>query len=613
MTKTLTRLFRFIWHLLDGLRRVVHLVLMLLVLLTFLALLAQAPGPVPDSSALVIAPSGVLVEELEGNPVDRALNEARGDGPTQTLVRDLVEAIDRAADDERIEALVLQLDGMTGGGLIKLQRVGEAIDRFRASGKRVVAVGSGFSQSQYYLAARADEIYMHPFGGLFFQGFGYYRTFFGDAIEKLDIDINVFRTGEHKSLHDHLVRGDMSEAEKQESRVLLDQIWLSYRTAIAEARSLPPGVVQEIADDYLEKLRESGGDTALLAREAGLVDELLTREEVEGRLIELVGEDSDTDRYRQINFLDYLSATRLASGDALDGRSKVAVIVASGMILPGERSPGSVGAESMAEIIRHAREDDAVKAVVLRIDSGGGSQFASELILEELALLREADKPLFVSMSDVAASGGYIIALAGEEIWARPDSITGSIGVVAMLPTVDRALDRLGIHRDGVGTTRYSGDFSMSGGLSPEATEIIQLAIQNSYQRFLEQIVAARGLPLADVEAIAGGRVYTGRDARRLGLIDRLGGLDETVAAIAERAGLGDDYVLRYLQQELSLEEALAVRFLSGSARLAEAAGLGGNETVTSRLIDAVKARLGTLLSLDDPRGIYYHCLCEIR
>jgi len=612
MFRMVRNFFRFFWHLLDGLRKAVHLVLMLLVLLFFLALLSTAPVIVPSSSALVISPAGDLVDQLSGTALDRALETASGE-ERETLVRDLVEAIDRGARDDRIDALVLALDDMGGAGITKLGRVADAIGRFRDSGKRVVASGGGYSQGQYLLASMSDEIYIHPMGSVMFPGFGFYRLFFGEALENLLVDWHVFRTGDYKTFYDSATRSDMSEVEKQESRVLIDQLWRSYRERVAAARSTTPDALQQFADGYLDRLRQAEGDIALLAKREGLVDELLTFDEVEDRLIELVGEDEDTGTYRQIDFRDYLVATRLAERAAVDDRSQVAVLVASGMIIDGDQPPGTVGSDTMAALIREAREDEDVKAVVLRVDSGGGGQFASELILTELQLLRKAGKPLLVSMGDIATSGGYLISLAADEIWANPDTITGSIGVVAAIPTVDRALERLGIRLDGIGTTRYSGDFSPVGGLSPEAQEIMQLSVDASYRRFLEQVADARAMNVETLEPLAGGRVWTGRDAERLGLVDRLGGLDETIQAAAVKAELGETYEVRYLQKAPSLADALAIRLLTVTGAIARRLGAESPGLSLSQLAGWLAPEAKRILELRDPRGLYYDCFCGVR
>lgn len=611
--KMIRGFFRFFWHLLDGLRKAVHLMLMLVILLLLLVLLSTtAPVIVPSSSVLVVSPSGDLVDQLSGTPLDRAL-ETAGGPERETLVADLVEAIDRGADDDRIQALLLSLDDMGAAGLTKLNRVADAVGRFRESGKRVVASSSDYSQGQYLLASGADEIYVHPLGSVFLQGFGYYRLFLGEAVENLLIDWHVFRSGDYKTMYDSMARSEMSEVEKQEARVLIDQLWQSYRGRVAAARSTSLENIQRFSDDYLDRLRGAEGDMALLAKQEGLVDELLSYEELERRLVDLVGEDEDKGSYRQIDFRDYLAATRLAGRAAGDGRGQVAVIVASGVIVYGDQPPGAVGSESMADLIREARDDEDIKAVVLRVDSGGGGQFASDLILAELELLRQAGKPLVVSMGDIAASGGYLISLAGDEIWASPETITGSIGTVAAIPSFDRALEHIGVRVDGIGTTRYSGDFNALAGLSPEAQEILQLSVDSSYRRFLEQVAAARSMTMEQVEPLAGGRVWTGRDAQRLGLVDRLGEIEGALESAAARAGLGDDYEIIYLERPIGFGDALATRLLTGAQALLGRLSAGTRETSLSRLIERLAPEADRLLELGDPRGIYYDCFCGVR
>jgi protease-4 len=608
--KWIMSVLRWIWHALDALRRGVHLVLMLFVLLVLLALLSQAPVLVPDSAAIVIDPSGRLVEQLAGSPVDRALARAQGQEQAQTLVRDVVRALDEAREDERIRAAVLKLDGLGGGDLTKLQQVAQAIDRFRESGKPVVAAGDAYSQAQYFLAATADEVYMNPRGGILFRGFGYYRLFFREAIEKLSLDWHVFRVGEFKSAYDSYVRDDMSEVEKAEARVFLDQLWAAYREHAAGRRDLAPDDLQRYADDYLSLLQQAAGDDARLALDAGLVDGLLTRDRVRDRMIELVGQEDDGDGYRKIRYRDYLAAIDIAT-PAVQG-DEVAVIVAAGEIVGGDQPPGAIGDESMIRLIREARDDDAVKALVLRVDSPGGVQFASDIIARELELFRDSGKPLVVSMGGAAASGGYVISLPADEIWAHPQTITGSIGVVAMFPTWDRALAELGVRADGIGTTRYSGDFSPFLSLSDEAKEIIQLSAENGYEHFLSQVAEAREIDLESIRRVAGGRVWTGRDAQRLGLVDALGDQRDAVARAAELADLGDAYEVRYLEREMTLDEALAIRLLASTVSWGDALGFLPQRDVLSRALDSLGNELASWLPGEDPRGLYYHCLCRI-
>jgi protease-4 len=605
-------LIRAVWRGLDIVRRSVHLFLMLIVLLALLVLLSDTPITVPDTAAMMVAPTGRLVEQLAGDPLELALRDARGEADDQALVRDLVTAIERAAEDKRIKALVLSLDGFQGGDLTKLSQVATALDAYKESGKPLIAAGDAYGQSQYYLAARADEIYMHPLGEVFFRGFGYYRTYFREALDKILVDGNVFRTGEYKSAYDPYLRDDMSVEERSEARILVDQLWGAYRKDVSSARGLDPDSIQALADNYLDKLKGVDGDQAVLAIEEGLVDQLWTRDQIRQHLIGIVGENDEGDDYPRISYQDYLAATDLVEVTRKHSANEIAVIVATGTILPGDRAPGNIGGRSMTKLIREARQDDDVKAVVLRVDSGGGSQFASEVILAELELLRDSGKPLVVSMGGIAASGGYIISLPGQEIWAHPETITGSIGVVALLATFERAFEKLGLTVDGVGTTPRSDDFRLGRSLSPETREIIQLSIDSGYERFLAQVAGARKLQVDEVRSIAGGRVFTGRDAHHLGLVDELGGLEEAVASVADMAGLGGNYQLRYLEPKIDFQDSLVLRFLTGLARVGQAVGLTPRVDPVSAILERIDREISPLLSLDDPRGIFYLCLCGI-
>lgn len=607
------RFFHFLWRVADGLRRAVHLVLMLLVLLLVVALLSRAPILVPQHAALVIAPAGMLVEQLSGDPFARALARARSLDEDEALVQEIVDALDRAREDRRIRAVVLDTDRLAGGGLVKLQQVADALARFRQSGKPVIATGGAYGQPQMLLAAEADEVYIHPLGGVFLPGLAWYRTYFAAALEKLSIDWHVFRVGEYKSAYDPFVRNDMAPAEAAETRRFLDQLWSSYREDLAAARNLEPQAIQDLTDRYLQRLDAADGDTARLALEAGLVDQILDEAAVDARVQELVGAGGGEDEgYPSIDYQRYLAATRIAGAATDDGRPHVGVIVAAGNILPGDQPPGTIGDESLSQLLRTAREDADIKALVLRIDSGGGSQFASEVILSEMARFRDSGKPLVVSMGDLAASGGYLMALGADEIWAHPDTLTGSIGVVAMFPTFHRALARLGVTVDGVGTTRYSGEFMITRPLGEDAQAIIQRTAEHGYERFIADVATARELDPGVVRRLAGGRVWTGSEALERGLVDALGGLEDAIAAAAERAGLGQDYGVQYLEKKLTIGEALAIRLSTKASALGLDPGGRLPERPAGRLLDALAERAGAMLALRDPRNIYYHCLCGV-
>jgi protease IV len=604
---------RSVWRSLDAVRRTVHLFLMLLVLLGIVLALASRPHRLPDDFVLIVSPEGALVEQYSGDPVSRALEAARGLPRTQALVSDLVEAIDEAAADSRVKAIQLEVDGLVGGSLDKLVTVAEALRRFSDAGKPVVAYSAYVPMRNYYLAAHADELYLDPQGIVLLQGFGYFRHYYKTAMEKLSLDWYVFSAGEAKSFADPFRRDDMSEAERENLAPIAAGMWHAWRDGVAQARGLERALLDDYIERFLPRLRAAGGDTGKVALDAGLVDGLRSFHEVEARLVEAGAHDGDGD-YVGVYAEEYLAAVRVqrkmgsSSGKA---EPAVGLIVARGEILPGEQPSGTIGDESMRALIRDARDDENVRALVLRIDSGGGSAAASEAIVRELDLVRQAGKPVIVSMGGVAASGGYMIALPADEIWAHPTTITGSIGVIGMFPNFGRLLGRLGISLDGVGTHRFSGDFRLDREFSPEAMDIIQAIVDGSYERFLGQVADWRDMPADEVRELAEGRVWLGEAALESGLVDRLGSLDDALASAADRAGLGDDYEVLLIEPGLSFGERLMVDLMSRAARLGITAW---PRSLLERLPVEVRTLFTELERMDgfaDPRGIYYHCLCD--
>ncbi len=604
--------FGLLWKGLDGLRKVLHLIVLLVLFMLILAALSPELPVVPATAALVIEPKGRLVEQLEGGPLDRAIGEATGDGLPQTLVHDLVRAIDLAAADDRIQALVLRSEMLAGGGLSKLQYLGYAISRFRETGKKVVAFGDYYSQDQYYLAAHSDEIYMHPYGLVYLDGYERFRTYYKEAIDKLSIDWHVFSVGDFKSFAEPYSRSDMSEYDKEASRVYLEDLWRAYRNDVVAARGLDSGTLSAYADGFVTALERAEGDLAAVAQDSGLVDGLWTGDQLRSRMRELVGNDDDDDAgFRQVDVATYLAAADVRPGKTGDG-PQVGVIVASGGITEGNQPPGTIGSDTMVEMIHRARDDEDIAAVVLRVDSGGGSRFASEVIRRELELLRQSGKPVVVSMSSVAASGGYWIALAADQIFANPTTLTGSIGIVAMIPSFDRTLERIGINVDGVGTTQLSGAFRPDRGLTAEALAIMRLSTEAGYADFVELVAASRELEQGKVENLARGRVWTGQKALELGLVDSLGDLDAAIAAAAELAG-ESEYEVEYLQPPVDPTELLLASLL-GASGLARHVGPGMSlqHLVGPVLPDLLAdlTRFGNVGS--DPRGLYLYCFCGL-
>jgi protease-4 len=603
--------FGLVWRILEGVRRVLHLILLLVIFGFILAALHTSIPTVPHSAALVIAPEGEIVEQMASDPVRRAFGQASGGPAPETLLRDVTDAIAAAKSDERIKLIVLDLGTLDSSGLSKLQEIGAALREFRASGKRVVAAADSLDQTQYYLAAQAGEVYLDPMGLVYLDGFSYYRMFLKDAIDKLGVDVNVFRAGTYKSFTDQFSRSDMAASEREESSVWLEALWSAYQQDVTRARSLPAGALNEFVTDEPAALAAVSGDAAKLALQRGLVTALKSRRQMADELKVLVGEDEDTHSFNSIGMNQYLASVRSKRVLKSKSDSRVGIVVASGEILDGHQPPGTIGGESTADLLRQARYDNGVKAVVLRVDSPGGSMFASEQILREVQTLRKAGKPVVVSMSTYAASGGYYISAAANQIFASPTTLTGSIGVFSVVPTFQRTLEKFGVKVDGIGTTPFAGDMRQDRTLTPARRRILQTSVDHAYAEFLRRVGDGRKKPVEDVDKIAQGRVWAGIDAQRIGLVDHLGGLKDATDAAAKLAELGSDYGVDYIEPELSLREALLMQLRSETLRIGRIAGIIAPRSNVERVLDPMFEQARAIARLNDPRGLYAYCWCR--
>ena len=603
--------FALVWRILEGLRKVLHLILLLVIFGFLLAALHTSVPSIPKTAALVIAPEGELVEQLSGDPLRRAFGEASGGPAPETLLRDVVDAIEAAKGDERIKIIVLDLSNLSTSGLSKLQEIGAALRDFRGSGKRVVVAADSLDQTQYYLAAQAGEVYLDPLGLVYVDGFSYYRMFLKDAIDKLGVDVNVFRAGTFKSYTDQFSRSDMAPSEREESSVWLQALWNSYSQDVTRARSLTPNALNEYVADAPAALTAVNGDAAKLAMQRGLVTALKSRRQLADDLKGIVGEDADTHSFNSVGMSQYLSAVRPKHGLGPKSDTRVGIVVAAGEILDGHQPPGKIGGESTADLLRQARYDKAVKAVVLRVDSPGGSMFASELILREVQALRKAGKPVVVSMSTYAASGGYYISAAANQIFASPTTLTGSIGVFSVVPTFQRTLEKIGVKVDGLGTTPLAGSLRLDRPLDDAARRILQTSVDHAYDEFLHRVGEGRKKSVEDVDKIAQGRVWAGVDAQRIGLVDHLGGLKDAIDAAAKLAELGSSYEVDYIEPELSLREELLMQLRSDAVSLGRMAGFFAPQEGIELALDPIVARAREIAELNDPRGLYAYCWCE--
>jgi len=592
------------WRWIDATRRAfVNLLFVALVILLLVLLLGDDTPDVADTTALVVAPNGRLVEQLTGQSIQRAVDEARGAVPPETLLKDVLDAIGAAKVDDRVQILVLDLSAFDGGRLTKLQDVRGAIVDFKESGKKVVATADFYEQDAYYLASTADEILVHRMGGVLLQGYGRYKMYYKDGIDRLGLDVHVFRVGEYKSYAEPYLRNDMSPEAKEANLAYLGDLWQIFLEDVATSRGMTVELLERYAIELPRLVEQARGDTAKAALDFGLVDATLTRIEARERLIEMVGEDEGTHSYNRISHADYLKALDQDRFGREAKGGRVGVIVARGSILDGSHPPGTIGGDSTAALIRQARNDEEIKAIVLRVDSGGGSAFASEVIRRECEKAREEGKPVIASMGSVAASGGYWISTSSDQIWAYPSTITGSIGIVGIIPTYQRPLaEYLGVRVDGVGTAPLAG-LRPDRELPEEAGDIIQNMIEHGYREFLERVAEARGMTTEEVDQVARGRVWSGEDAFQLGLVDELGDLDDAIAAAAGLAELGEEYEVTYIEEEEDFKDRILKNLLAQGIRTA------GIETVpNSPLVEVLRQIEGSaaaVTELNDPKHAY--------
>ncbi len=603
------RFFCAIWNALNFTRRLVFNLIFVILLAGFIGAMMSERTVVMPRSALVLDPSGAIVEQYSSDPTQRAMASLAGSSEAEVRLRDLLEVIDAAQKDARIERMVFIPDEITTLGLATARELGAAFERFKASGKEIIVVSTGMQQNTYLLAAHANRILLDPEGAVLLEGFANYRSYYKDALDKLGVRAHLIRVGTYKSAGEPYVLDHASDAAKQADAYWMGGIWNEYLDEVAALRKIDAKALGEDIAHYDERVVAQGGDLAKLALEQKLVDQLATRAQAREQLRALGEADGDT--FRQIDFHHYLSALdaqrRLPTGDG------VAVVVAQGEIVPGEREPGMIGGKSTAALIRSAREDDSVKAIVLRVDSPGGDAYSSEQIRRELAQAREAGKPVVVSMGDVAASGGYWISLASDEIWAQPNTITGSIGIFGLFLTIPDTLDKLGIHTDGVSTTPLAGAFDIRRPLSPQMETLLTSVIRRGYEQFIGNVAKARGMTPEQVDGIAQGRVWSGAQAKERGLVDKLGGLSDAIAAAAARAKLGDHYTVHYIEPPMSTWQRLALS-LGGSQAMVRLARWSGFSLPPGLL---ERHELTQLSAVSDIlRGKRYaafaHCLCEL-
>ncbi|HIF9420614.1 TPA: signal peptide peptidase SppA [Photobacterium damselae] len=606
--KGIGRVCKAIWNLLSFTRQLVlNLIFLILVGALFFAFYQgdKDTETQPQPGALVLDLSGPIVEQKDPvNPVDSLLSEAMGKEPQQeNVLFDIVEAIRAASGDNDIKGLVLNLQNMPETSLTKLRYIAKAITDFKQSGKPVYAYGDNFSQSQYYLASYADKVFMSPDGAILLTGYGSYTLYYKSLLEKLDVTTHVFRVGTYKSAIEPYIRDNMSDAAKEANTVWLNQLWQAYTSDVAKNRNIDAAELTPKLPDFIAALKSVDGDFAKLSVKMGLVDRLMTHPEMTQEFEKTFGTDQDHN-FNQISYYDYLASLTDIN---VPSKNKIAVVIASGAIIDGPQRPGTTGGDTTAELLRKARFDNNVKAVILRVDSPGGSAFASELIRNEVDALQKAGKPVVVSMSSVAASGGYWISSSADKIIANPTTITGSIGIFAVMTTFEKGLNKLGIYNDGVGTTPFAG-VGVTRALPQGVGEIFQLGVDHGYQRFIGLVSKYRHMSLAQVDKIAQGRVWTGADAKRLGLVDELGDFDTAISAAVDLAKI-NDYQIEWMQQPLSPMEMFLQQFTTEAKTQLLTMVLGDMPKTITPVTEKISADLTSLANFNDPKGQYAFCL----
>ncbi|SEW20711.1 signal peptide peptidase SppA [Luteibacter sp. 329MFSha] len=569
---------------------------------------------VDERTVLVLAPEGALVEQYSADAFSRAAGRLSGDGVKQVQVRDLVRAIDSAAKDDRISRIVLNPDKLQAGGFAALREVGAALDRFRKAGKPVLVWGASMEQGQYYLAAHADKIYIDPQGGILATGLANYRLFYKDMLDRLGVQVHLFRVGQFKSAAEPFILDHASPESKEADAFWLGGLWTTWIDEVSKLRRIDAAQLRADIDGLAARVRDAKGSLAELAQEEKLVDGIATEQQfVQMLRKEGVPAGKKDQGFRQVDLSAYLADRGLSNIDLLQTGNGVAVVVAEGEITGGKQSQGTIGGDSTAALIRTVRNDRRTRALVLRVNSPGGEVYAAEQIRREVERTREAGIPVVVSMGDVAASGGYWISMNANRIYAEPNTITGSIGIFGMFFTVPDTLAKIGVKSDGVGTGPLAGAFDITRPLDPNVGVLIQSIIDKGYRDFVGNVAKARGKDFAAIDAVAQGRVWTGQQALDRGLVDRMGSLDDAIRDAAEQAGLGKDYSVRYAEKPMGAFE----RFLtnigdSPEARVAMSWGLRLPSWVADLPKLAPEWALFRTAEAGKPH-VYAYCFCSPR
>ena len=590
-------------------RTTIFVVLLFISLSIIGGLFPSDDDPIEEGAILNLNIKGALVEELSQSDFERAFSQFSGESQTETLITDVIRVIRHAKDNEDISTLLISTDDFSGGSSTKLELIAKEITEFKTSGKKVIAYSTqGYGTAQYYLAAFADEVHLHDYTAVFIDGYRRVRTYYKSFFDKFLIDANVFKVGEYKAFVEPYFRDDMSDEAKGNVIEWITVLWDGYLDQVSEARGISNESLKYFIDNPGLAAKQSAGDFAKAAIEYGVIDQLSNRREFRDYLYSIApGEEED-----EINIVGMNAYMNSVEMEPIfeEGESNVGVIIAKGSIVDGSAGPGSIAGDDFVKIIRKAYNDESVKALVLRVDSGGGSAYASEVIADELEKFKNSGRPIIASMGGVAASGGYYISTPADKILAERHTITGSIGVGGFLPTFERALEYIGINEDGVSTVDITTSVAES--LTEKDKALLQMGTDLVYDKFIAKVADNRGVTKEEIDQIARGKVWIGSKALEIGLVDEIAGIDRAIELAAELAEIDEELLgVKRINRDSDLDSFFAGMMAKITSSIIKITGLDFLYK-KNEILDGIEESLHELSMMNDPNGIYMKCFCEL-
>ena len=590
-------------------RTAIFVVLLFISLSIIGGLFPSDDDPIEGGAILNLNIKGALVEELSQSDFERAFSQFSGESQTETLITDVIRVIRHAKDNEDISTLLISTDDFSGGSSTKLELIAKEITEFKTSGKKVIAYSTqGYGTAQYYLAAFADEVHLHDYTTVFIDGYRRVRTYYKSFFDKFLIDANVFKVGEYKAFVEPYFRDDMSDEAKGNVIEWITVLWDGYLDQVSEARGISNESLKYFIDNPGLAAKESAGDFAKAAIEYGIIDQLSNRREFRDYLYSIAPGEED-DEINIVGMNAYMNSVEMEPIFE-ESESNVGVIIAKGSIVDGSAGPGSIAGDDFVKIIRKAYNDESVKALVLRVDSGGGSAYASEVIADELEKFKNSGRPIIASMGGVAASGGYYISTPADKILAERHTITGSIGVGGFLPTFERALEYIGINEDGVSTVDTTTSVAES--LTEKDKALLQMGTDLVYDKFIAKVADNRGVTKEEIDQIARGKVWIGSKALEIGLVDEIAGIDRAIELAAELAEIDEELLgVKRINRDSDLDSFFAGMMAKITSSIIKFTGLDFIYK-KNELLDGIEESLHELSMMNDPNGIYMKCFCEL-